>query len=318
MRFSYGADGTPLSVTLGSTTYYYVTNLQGDVIGILNSNGVMVVEYTYDAWGRLLSTEGSAKDDIGLYNPLRYRGYVYDRETGLYYLQSRYYNPEWGRFINADDPGYMGVDGTLPSYNLFVYCGNNPVMGYDPTGRFVITLSTIITAALIGLAVGATAGGVAGAAVAACNDTDIATGFVSGFIGGAILGAGAGVGALFLAPLVVGEGVAIGIAGGVTALSTGGAIASGLTIGGITGMVGGGVADLTNQLGNNDMNWDNVDYGSVAISAVEYGALNMVSTGMGSLMGPYMSNAMNFLGSKMLNVIPTGWGFAIDVLRSQL
>lgn len=66
------------------------------------------------------------------------------------------------------------------------------------------------------------------------------------------------------------------------------------------------------------MSWDNVDYGSVAISAVEYGALNIVSTGMGSLMGPYMSNAMNFLGSKMLNVIPIGWGFAIDVLRGQL
>ena len=212
----------------------------------------------------------------------------------------------------------MGVDGTLSSYNLFAYCGNNPVTGYDPTERFVITLSTIITAALIGLAVGATAGGVAGAAVAACNDTDIATGFVSGFIGGAILGAGAGVGALFLAPLAVGEGVAIGIAGGVTALSTRGAIAAGLTIGGVTGMVGGGLADLANQLGNNDMSWDNVDYGSVAISAVEYGALNMVSTGMGSLMGPYMSNALNFLGSKMLNAIPTGWGFAIDVLRGQL
>ena len=78
------------------------------------------------------------------------------------------------------------------------------------------------------------------------------------------------------------------------------------------------MADLSNQLGNNGMNWDKVDYGSVAISAVEYGILNMVSTGMGGLMGPYLSNAMNLLGSKMLNVIPTGWGFAIDVLRGQL
>ena len=70
---------------------------------------------------------------IGKYNPLRYRGYVYDEETGLYYLQSRYYNPETGRFINADNPSYLGSDG-ITSYNLFSYCGNNPVTGYDPTG----------------------------------------------------------------------------------------------------------------------------------------------------------------------------------------
>ena len=94
----------------------------------------MVVEYTYDAWGRLLSTEGTEKLDIGLYNPLRYRGYVYDRETGLYYLQSRYYNPERGRFINADC--IIGAGDSLVSYNMFAYCGNNPVMGYDPMGTF--------------------------------------------------------------------------------------------------------------------------------------------------------------------------------------
>lgn len=191
-------------------------------------------------------------------------------------------------------------------------------MGYDPNGRFVITIGTILTATLIGLAVGTTAGGIAGAAVAACNDTDILTGFVSGAIGGAILGAGAGVGALFLAPLIVGETVALSAAGGITALSAGGAIATGLTIGGVTGIVGGGLADLSNQLGNNGMNWGKVDVGSIAISAFEYGVLNMVSTGLGSLMGPYLSNGVNLLGSKLLNVIPTGWGFVIDVLRGRL
>ncbi len=72
---------------------------------------------------------------LGNDNPLRYRGYVYDEETGLYYLQSRYYNPQLGRFINADDPGYLGSNGIL-SYNLYGYCGNNPIMGYDPTGTW--------------------------------------------------------------------------------------------------------------------------------------------------------------------------------------
>ena len=316
--FTYDPAGRPVSISDGNTRYYYVLNQQGDVVGLMNGNKKLVVEYIYDAWGRLLSTTGTLATTLGTNNPLRYRGYVYDTETGLYYLQSRYYNPTWGRFINADDPGYMGIDGTPVSYNLFAYCGNNPVMGCDPTGRFVITLSSIITAAVTGFFVGATAGGVAGAAVAACNGTDIAAGFVSGFIGGGIMGAGAGVGTLFLAPLVVGESVAIGITGGATILSTGGAIAEGLTIGGVTGMVGGGLADLTNQLGNNGMNWDKVDYGAVAVSAVEYGALNMLSTGMGSLMGPHMSNTMNFLGSKILNVVPTGWGFVIDVLKDKL
>ena len=182
----------------------------------------------------------------------------------------------------------------------------------------MITLSTIFAAAAIGFAVGATAGGIAGAAVAACNNTDVWAGFWSGLIGGAIMGAGAGVGALFLAPLVIGEGVVIGIAGGITALSTGGTIATGLTIAGVTGMIGGGLADLGNQLGNNGMNWSDVDVGSVVISSIEYGALNMISAGLGSLMGPYMSNAINFLGSKLLNVIPTGWGFTIDALRGRL
>ena len=80
------------------------------------------------------SEADGSSDSIGRLNPLRYRGYVYDTETKLYYLQSRYYNPEWGRFLTADNPNYLGADGTPTSYNLFAYCSNNPVMGYDPTG----------------------------------------------------------------------------------------------------------------------------------------------------------------------------------------
>ena len=109
----------------------------------------MVVEYTYDAWGRLLSTEGTEKLDIGLYNPLRYRGYVYDRETGLYYLQSRYYNPEWGRFINADKllstPG-----GNIVGNNIFLYCFNNPVMLYDSTGQSPLVIAAVFLLTPVG------------------------------------------------------------------------------------------------------------------------------------------------------------------------
>ncbi|MBQ3215077.1 MAG: RHS repeat-associated core domain-containing protein, partial [Oscillospiraceae bacterium] len=86
-------------------------------------------------WGKPLSITGSMKSTLGQYNPLRYRSYVYDRETGLYYLQSRYYNPTIGRFINADNQ-LSGVGGDVLGYNLFAYCGNNPVIRADHGGQF--------------------------------------------------------------------------------------------------------------------------------------------------------------------------------------
>ena len=135
LTFFYDASGNPLSLIHNGTTYYYATNLQGDVVALLNTSGTAVVTYTYDAWGKLLETGGSMASTLGALNPLRYRGYVYDTETGLYYLQSRYYSPAMGRFINGDDPAYLGVKGLL-SYNLFAYCNNNPVMGYDPSGSW--------------------------------------------------------------------------------------------------------------------------------------------------------------------------------------
>ena len=97
LYFAYDASGTPMSVTYNGTNYYYATNVQGDVTAILNTSGTAVVQYTYDAWGKILTTTGSMASTLGTHNPLRYRGYVYDTETTLYYLQSRYYNPELGR-----------------------------------------------------------------------------------------------------------------------------------------------------------------------------------------------------------------------------
>ena len=92
-----------------------------------------MVEYTYDAWGKLLSTTGSMAAMLGLHNPLRYRAYVYDPETGLYYVSSRYYDPEIGRFINADVLVSTGQG--LLGNNMFAYCVNNPVNMADPTGH---------------------------------------------------------------------------------------------------------------------------------------------------------------------------------------
>ena len=121
--FNYSVDGGIAS------TYYYILNLQGDVVQIIDANGVMQAEYIYSPWGEVISAEG----DLAEVNPLRYRGYYYDSETGFYYLQSRYYDPENHRFINADSyastgQGFLGV-------NMFAYCSNNPVNNFDNDGK---------------------------------------------------------------------------------------------------------------------------------------------------------------------------------------
>ena len=125
LHFWYDAQNRPAIVEFNGTKYGYLYNLQGDVIGLIDSANTEVVKYTYDAWGKPLSVTGSLANTIGYYNPFRYRGYVYDVETGLYYLRSRYYNPSWGRFVNAD---------ILITGNLFYYCKNAPIGRADTNG----------------------------------------------------------------------------------------------------------------------------------------------------------------------------------------
>jgi len=113
--------------------------MQEDIIGITDSNNNLLCSYLYDSWGNIISIKdnnGSIITDtshIGIINPYRYRSYYYDNETKLYYLNSRYYNPEWGRFINADV--YLGCTGDILGYNLYLYVSNNPVNNSDETGR---------------------------------------------------------------------------------------------------------------------------------------------------------------------------------------
>ena len=118
-------------------TYYFEKNLQGDIIAVYNASGTKLVSYTYDAWGNCITTYYNGGDSTGAkFNPFRYRGYYYDEDLGLYYLNSRYYDARTGRFISPDDSSYLGANGDLTSYNLYAYCSNNPVMGYDPYGTF--------------------------------------------------------------------------------------------------------------------------------------------------------------------------------------
>ena len=135
LRFAYDANGIPMAVTYNGTTYYYATNLQSDIVAILNASGTAVVEYTYDAWGNILTATGTMASTLGTHNPLRYRGYVYDTETELYYVSSRHYNPEIGRWINADSQ-ISNAGGDVLGCNLFGYCTNNPVNMTDFSGRW--------------------------------------------------------------------------------------------------------------------------------------------------------------------------------------
>ena len=147
MNFTYSPSGEPVGFSFYDAEenepldyYFYFKNIQGDILGLLDHQGAIYCTYSYDAWGKLLGVYDRNGNEItnpnhaANRNPLRYRGYYYDDETGLYYLNSRYYNPEWGTFICADDINCIGIDGTVLSYNLYSYCGNNPIVRQDTTG----------------------------------------------------------------------------------------------------------------------------------------------------------------------------------------
>ena len=133
LDFIYDESGKPFAMidqlSAQPNTYYYVLNLQGDVVKLVTDSGAVAASYEYDAWGNILSQSGSMAEK----NPLRYRGYYYDSETGFYYLQSRYYDPATRRFINADALASTGQG--LLGTNMFAYCMNNPVYYADPSGR---------------------------------------------------------------------------------------------------------------------------------------------------------------------------------------
>ena len=218
--FLYDESGSPYSLIYDGVQYYYVKNVQGEVVQIRSVYGTLLVEYTYDAWGNVLSITGSNASVLGANNPIRYISYYYDFETGFYYLQSRYYDPVVGRFVNPDGIRYLGANGDVIGYNLYSYCSNNPVSYIDPNGHFVITISTL----LIGLAIGA---GI-GAGISLCatiytdysDDKKIFNGsvgideYIGNTVSGLISGAGIGVcsvlGAGLGAAMIAGETLLVG------------------------------------------------------------------------------------------------------------
>jgi RHS repeat-associated protein len=138
--YTYDFDGTLISFNLDSVDYFYINNIQGDIVAIVNQDGNVVVKYDYDSYGNIIQKNiDSGLENVYKTNAYTYRGYRYDLETGLYYLQSRYYNPQNGRFISSD--GLLGQQGDILSTNMYAYCENNPVMNIDPSGFLLRTIN---------------------------------------------------------------------------------------------------------------------------------------------------------------------------------
>lgn len=223
LEFVYDDGNQPFAMIYkhGQTTelYYYVLNAQGDVIALLNADGTLAASYNYGAWGNY-----SVHDDkgakitkasfIGHINPLRYRGYYYDRETRLYYLQSRYYDFANCRFINADT--YLSTGQGMLGHNMFTYCGNNPVNYCDSSGRFFFTL----LGAMIGAAAGYIDAFIAG--------EDPIKGAIAGGVSGAIAGAGVDIGVIITVS-TGGAGIGWGFAAAVGLGAAGAAIGTAIS-----------------------------------------------------------------------------------------
>ena len=146
LHFFYDAQNRPAVVVYNGTAYAYVKSLQGDIVAILDENGNTVVSYGYDAWGAPLWCTGELAETLGKVQPFRYRGYVFDEETGFYYVSSRYYDPEIGRFISPDTTDVLTATPMgLTDKNLYAYCDNNPVVRVDHGGQFWETVFDVIS-----------------------------------------------------------------------------------------------------------------------------------------------------------------------------
>lgn len=137
IHFTYDQIGNLFSMKLNNVNYYYLHNVQNDVIGLVDSAGNKVVSYQYDSWGRILSVTDSTTTKAGSKNPFRYREYYWNDESQLYFLNTRYYDPEVGRFLNPDDIGVIEIGEVgYNDKNLYAYCDNNPIMRVDVKGEF--------------------------------------------------------------------------------------------------------------------------------------------------------------------------------------
>ncbi len=276
-----------IGFTYNGHRYIYQRNIQGDIIRIYDvETDEVVVEYSYDAWGNQ-NVKNKNEDNIGDINPIRYRGYYYDKETGLYYLNARYYDPKLGRFISPDTFSILDdTMGEINGLNLYMYCKDNPVMYADPSGCLpkwaawiisgvaivggIVLSATGVGGILGGILIGAGAGSIINGYVTEANGGDFTAGYIGGAISGAICGVGAGLG-----------GTAFALASEASNLACVGYIALGVTAsfaGGFAGNLAGTAYTSWHSSGFKSVD---IDWGETLITSAIMGSLNILA-GIGS------------------------------------
>ena len=167
--------------------YFFEKNLQGDIVAVYTSSGVKKISYTYDAWGNFTKTKSILTPTVVVNNPFTYRGYYYDKDLGLYYLNSRYYDSQTGRFISADVfEAVTAIPNALTDKNLYAYCDNNPVMRQDNGGEFWLEAGIMAIGGIIGGAINGINSIITQAQTNEINWTSVLVSTASGFVNGAV------------------------------------------------------------------------------------------------------------------------------------
>ena len=283
--YMYDAEGSPIGFKYSNTlydhryftSYFYEKNLQGDIIGVYDQDGTLLISYEYSAWGLCYTKEHNGGYSTEAYNnPFRYRGYYREKELDLYYLGSRYYDPYVGRFISPDAVYYLGANGDLVGYNLYSYCSNNPVMYVDPSGSLPVSLMLILAGALMG----ALFGGLVDAGTQLHNNEahkalDFGS-IANSTITGAAFGMSTALGVGYLGPMIAGSAT----------FSTGSVISAFFFSVGISALAGGGgyvAQEIVNKRGD-ELNCVNV-IGNAGVASLE-GAYSFGVGGMVGSMNP--------------------------------
>ncbi len=266
--FHYSSGGELIGYTYktadAETECILVKNQQGDVERVISADGTILAAYTYDAWGNVLTSEGS----LAAANPIRYRGYYFDTETSLYYLQSRYYDPAVDRFINADN--YATTYNTSTGANMFAYCMNSPVKGKDDGGDIGWN---IVVGAIVGAVVGA-----ATTAIQTYKETgkvDVGKTIISGIVGA----------------------VSGGFAASSLGMITQAAISAGATFAG----------DIATQKLCEGKTWNNIDLKTAAHNGALAGGLSLVGSALGSVTSAFQSMKGNSLLAAGRDKMLTGY-----------
>ena len=328
LEFFYDHTGVA-GMKYNGATYIYRKDVQGNIIALLDNSGEIVVKYTYDAWGNYAAEALDRVDgkvqfnnvdpdtafnadyekykQLANINPFRYRGYYYDTETELYFLKTRYYDPEVGRFISPDSIEYLDPE-TINGLNLYAYCNNNPVSNVDPNGNkwwhwvlggllavvsIVVAVATVgATAAIAATVMGALVGALYGGASAYTSGQNVILGAITGGIAGIIMGNFAAVGTAFM----TGQH----IIGGILCSFGGGAL-------------GGGFTEISNQINNNGEITSSRD---ILISAFEYASINLISATIGIPLANENGMLTAVTANYVFDVLTGIVGFIIDYFRN--